>query len=360
MAGLTTALALARAGVPVTLYERKKYPYHKVCGEYISNEVRPYLASLGADVELFGPAHITNFLLSAPSGHTLAQPLDLGGFGLSRYTLDNYLAQLATQAGATICTHTTVQALTYEANKFNLKLASGEEHQADLVIGSYGKRSHLDRNLQRQFFRQSSPYVGVKYHLRLDMPKNLICLHNFKDGYAGISAIEDGKYCFCYLTTRANLKRSGNIAAMEANILAQNPHIKKILTEAEFLYPQPEVINEISFAPKSCVENHVLFCGDAAGLITPLCGNGMAMAIQAAKIASACILNYLQGHQSQARLEQEYTRQWQQEFSRRLQTGRLVQQLFGQPILTELVLRTFKQFPAGLRFLMKQTHGKPF
>ncbi|WP_317133184.1 NAD(P)/FAD-dependent oxidoreductase [Adhaeribacter rhizoryzae] len=360
LAGLVSAIALAKAGVPVTLFERKKYPFHKVCGEYISNEVRPYLESLGVAIDALGPAHIDNFLLSAPSGNALTSPLDLGGFGVSRYTLDNYLVQVAREAGAVIREGTTVQEQAYEKNKFRLKLASGEEHATDLVLNAYGKRSNLDRHLQRQFFRRSSPYIGVKYHVRFNQPKNLICLHNFKDGYAGISAIEANKYCFCYLTTRANLKASGTIAQMEQNILSQNPHLAKIFREAEFLYPQPEVINEISFAPKTCVENHVLFCGDAAGLITPLCGNGMAMAIHAAKIASTCVLEYLSGHLDQDQLEKKYTRLWQQEFSRRLQTGRLVQGLFGRPVLTEMVLHTFKQFPAGVRFLMKQTHGKPF
>ena len=360
MAGLASALALARAGVPVTLFERKKYPFHKVCGEYVSNEVRPFLESLAVDVESLGPARINKFLLSSPAGNTLTSPLDLGGFGVSRYTLDNYLVNLARQAGATIREQTPVQELHYQQDRFTLTLANGELHQTDLVIGSYGKRSNLDRQLQRGFFRQSSPYIGVKYHLRTNLPKDLICLHNFKDGYAGISAIEEDKYCFCYLTTRANLKASGSIAQMEANILSRNPYLNKIFREAEFLYPQPEVINEISFASKTCVENHVLFCGDAAGLITPLCGNGMAMAIHAAKIASSCILDFLAGRLTAPELEKQYTGRWQQQFSRRLQTGRLVQRLFGQPVLTEMVLHTFKHFPAGVRFLMKQTHGHPF
>jgi menaquinone-9 beta-reductase len=312
------------------------------------------------DAESLGPAHINRFLLSAPSGNTLTAPLDLGGFGVSRYTLDNYLVTLARQAGATIREQAPVQELQQQQDKFILKLATGEEHFTDLVIGSYGKRSNLDRNLQRRFFGQSSPYIGVKYHVRTDLPKDLICLHNFKDGYAGISAIEADKYCFCYLTTRANLKANGSIAQLEANILSRNPYLQQIFREAEFLYPQPEVINEISFAAKTCVENHVLFCGDAAGLITPLCGNGMAMAMHAAKIASSCILDYLGGHVTAPELEQIYTRRWQQQFSQRLQTGRLVQKLFGRPVLTEMVLHTFKHFPAGLRFIMKQTHGQPF
>ncbi|MEJ7664122.1 MAG: hypothetical protein WKG07_33625 [Hymenobacter sp.] len=38
---------------------------------------------------------------------------------------------------------------------------------ARVVLGTYGKRANLDRQLQRAFFAQRSPYLGVKYHLRL-------------------------------------------------------------------------------------------------------------------------------------------------------------------------------------------------
>jgi hypothetical protein len=77
---------------------------------------------------------------------------------------------------------------------------------------------------------------------------------------------------------------------MERNILWKNPHLKQIFLEAEFLYDKPEVINEISFSPKKQIENHIIMIGDTAGLITPLCGNGMAMAIHGAKLISEIIL----------------------------------------------------------------------
>jgi flavin-dependent dehydrogenase len=86
------------------------------------------------------------------------------------------------------------------------------------------------------------------------------------------------------LTTRENLRKYKNVSEMERNILWKNPHLKKIFLEAEFLYDKPEVINEISFSPKKQIENHIIMIGDTAGFITPLCGNGMAMAIHGAKL----------------------------------------------------------------------------
>ena len=281
LAGLTAALDLAGRGYRVTVVERKQYPFHRVCGEYVSNEVLPYLRRLGADPAALAPADIRHFLLSSPGGRTLRSPLDLGGFGVSRFVLDDFLYRLALARGITCEVPATVTDVAFDAaaDQHRVTLADGRQLTARLVLGAYGKRANLDRQLQRPFFSQRSPYLGVKYHLRLPgSPRDLIALHNFRDGYAGISAIEDDKLCFCYLTTRRNLKAHGTIPAMEKAVLQQNPHLRQIFGEAEFLYPQPEVINEISFAPKQPVEQHVLMCGDAAGLITPLCGNGMAMA----------------------------------------------------------------------------------
>jgi flavin-dependent dehydrogenase len=363
LAGLAAALDLAGRGQRVVVIERKAYPFHRVCGEYVSHEVGPYLRRLGADPAPLGPASISRFRLSSPAGRTLDSVLDLGGFGVSRYRLDAFLYELALARGVQFVLPATVTDVAFEAaaDRHLVTLADGRQLAARLVLGTYGKRSALDRQLNRPFFGQRSPYLGVKHHLRLPgFPRDLIALHNFRDGYAGISAIEEDKLCFCYLTTRANLKASGTIATMEAEVLAQNPHLADILRHAERLYAQPEVINEISFAPKQPVEQHVLMLGDAAGLITPLCGNGMAMALHGAALAAPLAEQFLRGHLTRPALEATYAQAWRRTFGARLRVGRAVQRLFGEPVLSELVVGSLRHWPAAVRALMRQTHGQPF
>ncbi|NVO83526.1 NAD(P)/FAD-dependent oxidoreductase [Hymenobacter terrestris] len=362
LGGLCAALDLGRRGHAVTLVERRQYPFHRVCGEYVSNEVLPYLRRLGSDPAALAPARITRFQVSSPAGQLLNAPLDLGGFGISRYVLDEFLYHQVLAAGVTVL-HATVADVEFDpaTDTHAVLLSDGRSLPARVVIGTYGKRSALDRQLERPFFTQRSPYMGVKYHLRYpDMPRDLIALHNFADGYAGISAIEDDKFCFCYLTTRRNLKAHGTIAQLEANVLARNPHLRHILETAEVLYPQPEVINEISFAPKTCLERHALLAGDAAGLITPLCGNGMAMAIHGASLAATHTSGFLRGHLSRPQLEAAYTTDWQAHFGQRLQVGRAVQRLFGQPLLSEMAVRGLRRWPGAVRALMRRTHGAEF
>lgn len=362
LAGLVSSIELARLGHTVTLIERKTYPFHRVCGEYISNEVRDYIESLGADLTALGAADIRQVWISAPSGRSLRATLDLGGFGISRYTLDYTLYQLAQQAGVAFLLGQQVDEVAFADGTFRLWLSNRhtgarQTMAAQLVIGAFGKRSRLDKSLDRTFTHQPAPYIGVKYHVAMDFPTDVIALHNFADGYCGMSAIEDGKYCVCYLTTRDNLRDFGNIPEMERVVLHRNPHLKAVFEGANFLYDKPEVINEVSFSPKRAVENHMLMAGDSAGLITPLCGNGMAMAIHGAKLVSRLAHVFLQGRLTRAQLETRYQRAWSAQFGRRLWVGRSVQALFGRPWLTEASVRAFGLFRPALNTVMRQTHG---
>jgi flavin-dependent dehydrogenase len=358
LAGLVSGLELARKGHFVTVIERKTYPFHKVCGEYVSNEVRPYIESLGVDLRALGATHINRFQFTSPSGRLLETKLDMGGFGLSRYTLDQMLYELGQLAGVRFLLGKQVENVTFASNQFSVELNDGQVLSSRLVIGAFGKRSKIDKQLQRSFMQKPSPYIGVKYHIRTNFPTDTIALHNFKDGYCGLSAIEDGKYCLCYLTTRDNLRPFGNIPAMERAVLFQNPYLKEIYENSEFLYEKPEVINEFSFAPKLAVEQHILMAGDSAGLITPLCGNGMALAIHSGKLVSELSSSFLTEKLTREELEQRYQTEWSNRFARRLWVGRTVQRLFGDEWLSELAVSVFDSFKPLLRGVIRQTHGE--
>ena len=64
LAGLTNAIHLSKSKQRVLLIEKNSYPKHKVCGEYISNEVLPYLNSLGIDPIKGGAKQISKVQVS--------------------------------------------------------------------------------------------------------------------------------------------------------------------------------------------------------------------------------------------------------------------------------------------------------
>lgn len=359
LGGLVSAIRLQRVGLECILFEKKSYPFHRVCGEYISNEAAPFLRSLDVYPDKFSPPKIMRFQLSAVSGRTSVLPLDMGGFGISRYSFDQFLSEHAKAAGVKIYSECEVENVSFRDEKFLIQTRVNET-LADVVIGSFGKRSKLDVSLNREFIRQRSPFVGVKYHLRTDHPADLIALHNFEGGYCGISNIEDGKTNLCYLVHRDLIRRSGSIDQMQEQVMFKNPLLRDIFKSAEFLFDKPEVINEISFKTKSTVQDHMLMIGDAAGMITPLCGNGMAMAIHSAKIASGLILEFAQGRISREEMERQYSTSWTKNFAKRLREGRIIQGLFGSHKASNAAVLLALYVRPLARAIVKRTHGNYF
>ncbi|HEX2606333.1 MAG TPA: pyridine nucleotide-disulfide oxidoreductase, partial [Flavisolibacter sp.] len=294
--------------------------------------------------------------------------LPLGGFGISRFLLDLQLAQLAEATGVQVVTETKVDAIRF-SETFLLDIASRrtdcKQIRARVCCAAYGKRSNLDIKWKRPFLeavdKKLDNFIGIKYHLEGDWDPALIGLHNFEDGYCGLSRIEEGRYCLCYMTTAASLKRCGNdIRRLEAEVLAVNPHLRKILATSRILDGFPVTISQINFNSKETVKDHVLMLGDAAGMITPLCGNGMSIAFHTGKLAFEGIHRYLHGSCSREVMETEYAASWNHHFAARLRTGRRLQRFFGRKALSNAFVGLFRTFPFLAGPVIRMTHGKPF
>ena len=359
LAGLTSAILLQQNGYQVSVFEKKKYPFHRVCGEYISNEVLPFLESLNIGISESGYSQINSLEITSVSGKILQADLQMGGFGLSRFKLDHLMYERAKRLGVEFIFER-VDNIAFFEDKFQISTPGNTIYEGAIAIAAFGKRSNLDQKLNRSFFYRRSPYLGVKYHIKTDLPGNMVRLDNFQGGYCGVSKIEEDKFCLCYLSETANLKKYSGIPEMEEEVLFRNPYLRRLFKDSEFLFESPEVINEISFEKKTLVENHLLFCGDSAGMITPLCGNGMAIAIHSAKILTDCIINFAKKGSKVQRntLEKEYKIQWEKQFALRLKSGRLIQKLFGNTLISDLTVSTLGKLPGMTQILVKKTHGK--
>lgn len=358
--GLLTSIQLVKAGIRCQLFEKKRYPFHRVCGEYISNEAVPFLESQGLFPHQFNPPRITRFQLSSIAGKQQVLPLDLGGFGISRYSFDNFLCQQAIRAGVEVEVDASVERIEFDNKTFRVHV-NKSVHEFDVVVGAFGKRSNIDVKMNRDFVKKRSPYVGIKYHIRTNHPGDVIALHNFPGGYCGLSNVEEGKSNLCYLVHRDKLKEIGSIPKLETEVLCRNPFLSDIFRESEFLFDRPETINEISFENKAPIEHHMLLVGDSSGMIAPLCGNGMAMAMRASRLASEFIRRFCTDvNYSRAQLEHDYTGAWRNSFQTRLWAGRQLQRLFGSETASALAVNLAIYARPVAKAIMRNTHGKPF
>lgn len=358
LGGLVASIQLAENNLKVLLIEKYSYPFHKVCGEYISNEVKPFIESKGISLASMGVSIINKFQLTAVNGKNVTTTLKMGGFGISRYKIDYELYKIAQNLGVTFELNTSVEDVQKINEVFFVDTNNNQTFESKIVIGAYGKRAKIDKSINRVFQQQDKAFIGVKYHINYDFPKDLIALHNFEGGYCGISAIEDNKYCLCYLAERDALKNIGSIEEFQEKLMSKNPFLHEIFRNAEFLFSRPLVINEVTFVKKSAVHNHILMVGDTAGLITPLAGNGMSMAIRAAYILSDLIVDFFQRKISFISLEKIYTNEWNNNFKNRLWRGRQLQKLFGHEKNSNIVVSVLKNAPFLLPSIIKATHGE--
>lgn len=354
LAGAAAAIHLSQRGYRITLLEARSYPHHKVCGEFLSPECNVLLRKLGVldtlPVQFIDTAEIT-----APDGTSWTTRFPADALGISRYTLDMRLAERAEQSGAEVREKTPVNGITGSLNDGFCVTTPDGELEASVVLAAHGKRSNLDRALHRHFMDQPQPFVALKNHFWGPPLPRRIELHVFPGGYCGMSEVEDGMTNICLLAREATFQQHSGSPKIETFIewmKGQNPRLGQWLNKAEQIHENWLSIAQIPFIRKSVVHNDILMAGDSAGLITPLAGNGMAMALQGAELASHYIDRFLSGD---AGAIDAYNRHWHRSFGARLRMGRFLQNFMLRPAILSPGLKLINWFPPLGQFFVNQT-----
>lgn len=356
LSGLTASLILG-ASFKVLLIDPDAYPRHKLCGEYLSNEVIQPLSQLGVSFSDLNAVSIDRLEYTFHN-KKLSSSLPLGGKGISRYALDHKLYELIQAQNKSDVLQNKVTHVEHCSNGFNVSCGN-DIYSCKQFIMATGKRSLLDKKLSRSFITKKSPWLAVKMHYHYEMPDDLVGLHAFNGGYAGLSKVENDKVNLCYLATYESFKAFKDVDAFNQQVLSQNKKLDHFLRHATACWDKPITISQISFDQKKPVENNIMMIGDTAGLIHPLCGNGMAMAIHSAILASQSITPFLEEKINRKQALDHYTKKWNHHFKSRLKTGRWLQTILLNPSYTKIAYRLLGWFPWMLPIIIKRTHGKP-
>ena len=361
IAGLSLSIDLRKRGYHVIVIEKGNYPRHKVCGEYISMESHNYLQNICPALSALNLPMINNFKLTTGSSKEFNITLDLGGFGISRYLLEETLFKEAEKQGVTFMLNMKAQDINRNSDDlgYSIKTSLGVV-TASLVCNSTGRKSNL-KTVERTNNTTSTNYVGVKYHIKIPRSPNLIEIHNFPGGYCGISNIEEEMSCLCYIVNSKYLNKVNNsISELEKTFLFKNNNLKKIFSIAEFVFKEPVTISGINFLIKEPVTNDSFFVGDAAGSMAPIIGNGMSMALRSASALANNMDQYFSKTITKRQLVKNYTNFWNKEFSTRIKLSRHLQHLSEYSFLTNRTIELFNLFPSLAKGIIKQTHGNPF
>lgn len=268
LAGLSLGLGLARAGVPVTLFETGAYPRHRVCGEFITGLPQSTRERLGLDPLLAGAVQNRQVAwfhdgTSPPRLQTLPAPAP----SLSRHALDARLAGGFLAAGGKLLTQTRHPAV----------------GDAPGRVFANGRR------------RARSDWLGLKIHARaLPLAADLE-LHLGDQAYVGLAAIEDGRVNICGLFRRRKLCAKGPdliLAYLQAAGLAS---LAARLARAPLDPASFCAVAALAFDARTLPAAAGVQLGDACAMIPPFTGHGMAMAFQSAEVALDPLLAYARG-----------------------------------------------------------------
>ncbi|HEY1435140.1 MAG TPA: NAD(P)/FAD-dependent oxidoreductase, partial [Thermoanaerobaculia bacterium] len=315
-AGSAAATVLASRGFRTTVLEAKTFPRRKVCGAFLSAQAGAVLRELGAaeDVERAGPAQIDGGSLHLPSGLSVAFDLPARGLGISRFALDQLLAERSARAGAILKFGARVAGVERESTGFLVRLSNGESLTARVVIGAWGRWDALDRALERplpgrsRYLGWSSEYQGDGTHL-----KGSVRLYVYDGGYCGLSLVEGGRVNLAGVIAAEARHRLG--AGWEAVVALARRSNRRLDADLEGLTPVDFLgTGHVFFAARGPTDRGILLVGDAAGALDPFSGQGQAMALRSGALAAETAARHLAKRTADENLPRDYTAAWRAQF----------------------------------------------
>jgi flavin-dependent dehydrogenase len=248
-AGSTAAIAACREGAEVRIYEKSIFPRHKVCGEFLSPEVSVVFEKLGIMQPFLD---LNPFLIREANvrvgGMVKQWTLDEPAYGISRYTLDNFLLEYAKSLGA-------------EMFREPAKPVDGRT-----VLATGRQRALTTGN--RLF--------GFKAHFSGEVNDRIDLLFE-GEMYLGISCVENGMTNVCGLASESLLRR---YHFRPDELIEDFPRLEQRLRgltrKMDWLVAGPLVFGG-GFEGRSSDELYP--AGDALGFVDPFTGSGMLGAI---------------------------------------------------------------------------------
>ena len=310
LAGLALGVALRVRGVPVTLHEAGSYPRHRVCGEFLSGVTDETLERLGIARDL-DDAILLKSSCWRNDSRQLGE-IGVSGRGISRRLLDDRLQKRFTRLGGNLVTES--------------RLRSGEG-----VVWAAGR------------VRQSSPWIGLKCHVRdLELTHDLE-MHVGTSGYAGLARIEGGLVNLCGLFYARSASGKG-VGLLLGCLKAGGLH--RLATRIEEAVPDPGSFCGVAGFCFGRTASPSFSIGDAALMIPPFTGNGMSMALEAADQAIQPAMDYAAGRISWVEAATRSDAAQRKHFRRRMSLASMI-----HPVMTSRPGLKLLEMAASARLL---------
>lgn len=359
-AGAAAAFFLARAGADVLLADKATFPRDKVCGDGVSSVALNVLGRMGlADWVRAGRFIEPRVLfLVAPNGQVATavpppQSAASYGYTIPRRILDETLFQRAVAAGARPLENTRVLSRAGQEDGRFLFAAqqNGREFpiSARLVIAADGVAGGFTRSLG--LVRRQSEMVACRaYYENVAGPPDRLDIHydrSLTPGYVWVFPQADGKANVGLGTYVQKVKqdRLALVASLE-QFIAENPLARERLGAARRVSPIQGYPLRARLDSTVPVADGVLVAGEAAGLVSPLTGEGIGPALESGELAARHALRALADGDVSALALAPYAREVRRRWAGEHRAARLLRALIRRPVLVNCAVRQMQRDPA--------------
>lgn len=286
-AGLAAATALVRAGRSVVVHEAGTYPRHRVCGEFLSPDATPALASIGlaglAD-RLGAPRVVAARFTASRGGRRLADrtfALGAPARGVARFDLDDALVAHARREGVEV----------RERSRADV-LPDG----AEAVVVATGRLARAGDHARPDDAGDGAGvnWVGVKRHVRGIALPGVTEVHAVRGAYAGlVEVVCRGERIVnvCALARADAWERAGRDPDGLWRLLAsESPDFAALWRKAVPVEGSEAAVAGFGFSSRGAlVAGRALAVGDAAVLTSPFSGAGQSAALAMGVEAASCL-----------------------------------------------------------------------
>jgi geranylgeranyl reductase family protein len=368
-AGATAAKFLAEKGDNVLLLDKSSFPRDKPCGGVLSIRTLkrfPYISE-----DLISAYSFDCSISSSSMRNQFQVQMDdpISAF-VVRKDFDHGLVRLAVASGAVFRDGVSATNLQTLNDKALLSLDTGEVIESQLVIGADGVWSMVAK---KSGLGQHYPHIGRCLFQEVPMASDLLDQYFTEKKKTSLFVKFMGVDGFGWVAPKKNCV---NIGIGEIQPTASQQRNKRPLKEVYQEYIS--VLKKLKVIPPTITPgtiqggalpmrpfektfaDRVLLCGDAAGQMNPLTGDGIHYAMSAGMFAADVCVKALEGGTTDASFLSKYQRVWKKDFGGEIKIFQRVLNMLLKEGRDEKYIRILSKDPMifGMLFTMANTQGR--
>ena len=369
-AGTATAISLQNSGLSVALLDKAVFPRDKICGDALSvdviNQLKILSPLLSKEFHAFDkkvPAY--GVRIFSPDGNHVDVPFyykgeKASGYISQRIAFDHLLIRHLTHVSNVRffedCEVISVKCI---ADSVQLKTNNGTFNAA-VIVGSDGAHSVIGKELQPTTLDKKHYSAGLRVYyegVTSFHPENFIELHFFKNilpGYLWIFPLPNNRAnvgigVLSSVVSKSKIK----LRQILDDLITTDDRFKERFRCANALETVKGFGLPLGSRQRKLSGDRFLLTGDAASLIDPFSGEGIANAIRSGRIAASHITNAFQRQDFSASFNLEYDREIYRRMGKELRLSYGLQKLCRYPFLFNFIVKKANNSPYIRQFLIE-------